>query len=171
MLWTSKRNFQIRFVTVSEVALFKFPKFRNSTEMLSFNRLAQGTVALIGGVGVLAMMAGAARAEGASVTGAVTYTTPGSYSLSISAQKVAPAGYKFDGDVQVTVQGVSGSAPIGLTVSAGTLTALPTAATAAAPTLKTAVIAKLGTITGNAAADLDAYASILKAAAGADGLE
>jgi hypothetical protein len=58
-----------------------------------------------------------------------------------------------------------------LTVSAGTLTALPTAATAAAPTLKTAVIAKLGTITGNTAADLDAYSSILKAAAGADGLE
>jgi hypothetical protein len=88
--------------------------------MLSFNRLVQGSIALVGGVGVVVMMAGSARAEGASVTGAVTYTTPGSYSLSISAQKVAPAGYKFDGDVQVTVQGVSGSAPIGLTVSAGT---------------------------------------------------
>lgn len=162
---------QIRFVTVSEVALNLFQKFRKSTEMFSFNRLAQGTVALVGGVGVAVMMAGSARAESASVTGAVTYTTPGSYSLSISAQKVAPAGYKFDGDVQVTVQGVSGSAPIGLTVSAGALSALPATSATAAPTLKSAVIAKLGTITENTAADLDAYSSILKAAAGADGLE
>jgi hypothetical protein len=138
--------------------------------MLSFNRLVQGSIALVGGVGVVVMMAGSARAEGASVTGAVTYTTPGSYSLSISAQKVAPTGYTFDGDVQVTVES-SGGAPIGLTVSAGTLTALPATAATASPTLKAAVIAKLATITENGAADLDAYSSILKAAAGADGLE
>lgn len=138
--------------------------------MFSSNRLVLGTVALVGGIGVAMVAAGSARAENASVTGAVTYTTPGSYSLSISAQKVAPAGYKFDGDVQVLVQGPPNSAPNSLTVSAGTLTQLPTIAL---PTqsIKSAVVAKLGTINGTDPKDLDAYAAILKAAAGADGLE
>jgi hypothetical protein len=138
--------------------------------MFSFSRLAQGSIAIVGCLGIAALTASGARAENASVTGAVTYTTPGSYSLSISAQKVAPAGYSFKGALEVVAVGTAGAAPTGVTLNDGGLEA-PVGTPTQAASIRSSVIAKLGTITGNAPADLDAYAAILKAAAGADGLE
>ena len=139
--------------------------------MISLSR----SVAVLANVGVTLVGLGAiaiapAFAENASVSGSVSYTTPAGFTTSISAEKVAPRGYGFDAAVTVTtIPGAIGSAPIGMILNTGTATA-----TAAAPTnttLKDAVITKLGGITTTDQFGLDAYSAILKAAAGANGLE
>lgn len=110
-----------------------------------------------------------AFAENASVSGSVSYTTPAGFTTSISAEKVAPTGYAFDAALTVTaIPGTTG-APLGLTLNTGVATA--TVAAPSSATLKDAVIAKLSAIATTDQSGLDAYAAILKAAAGANGLE
>jgi hypothetical protein len=133
----------------------------------------KGAVSILGCLGVCALTATTAAAENASVSGAVTYTRPAGYSLSFSAEKVAPSGYQFDGAITVTAVPGTGvdAAPTGMTLNAGTSTVIGTAPTGAV-TLKDAVITKLNSFTDvTAPTNLDAYTAILKAAAGTDGLE
>jgi hypothetical protein len=126
---------------------------------------------MFGILGVCALTAGSAAAENASISGAVTYTRPSGYSLSYSAEKVAPAGFEFKGAVNVTaVSGGVDAAPIGMILDAGASTAVGATAPTGA-TLKDAVITKLGTLDVAKPTGLDAYAAILKAAAGTNGLE
>lgn len=138
--------------------------------MISLTRSAAilaNAVLTLGGLGFIAIAP--AFAENASVSGSVSYTTPAGYTTSISAEKVAPRGYAFNDTLTVmSLPGASG-APMGMTLNSGTATA-----TAAAPTnttLKDAVMAKLTSISTTDQFGLDAYSSILKAAAGANGLE
>ena len=138
--------------------------------MISLSR----SVAVLANVGFTLVGLGAiaiapAFAENASVSGSVSYTTPAGFTTSISAEKVAPRGYAFNDALTVTAIPGALGVPIGMTLNSGTATV-----TAAAPTnttLKDAVITKLTAISTTDQAGLDAYAAILKAAAGANGLE
>lgn len=135
--------------------------------------VAKIAVIVLGAFSASVVTPGAAKAENASVSGAVTYTSPAGFSLSYSAEKVAPSGFAFNG--AVTVTGLPGApdslAPVGMTLDAGALT--PTGGLpSTGQTLKDAVITKLNGMTDlNNPKQLDAYTAILKAAAGTDGLE
>jgi hypothetical protein len=120
----------------------------------------------------IAMFSSPALADSnASARGSVTYVTPGGYSTSISAEKVAPSGYTFDSNVTITITpGGEKGAPLGMVLGTGALTAISTTPLSTAR-LKDAVITKLSGITTLDQAGIDAYSAILKAAAGADGLE
>jgi hypothetical protein len=121
-------------------------------------------------VGLGSIAIAPAFAENASVSGSVSYTTPAGFTTSISAEKVAPTGYTFDAALTVTaIPGGTAGAPSGLSLNSGAATA--TAAAPSSATLKDAVITKLNGITTTDQSGLDAYATILKAAAGANGLE
>ena len=121
---------------------------------------------------IAAIAAPALADSNASVRGSVTYVTPGGYSTSISAEKTAPTGYNFDGNVTVTITpGTTDGAPLGMTLGSSSLTGITATTTPLTARLKDAVITKLGGITGNDQASIDAYSAILKAAAGANGLE
>ena len=127
------------------------------------------------GLATLALTAISAPAladSSASVRGSVTYVTPGGYSTSISAEKTAPTGYNFDGNVTVTITpGTTNGAPLGMTLGSSSLTGITATSVPLTARLKDAVITKLGGINGNDQASIDAYSAILKAAAGANGLE
>ncbi|MEB3295164.1 MAG: hypothetical protein VKJ24_18580 [Synechococcales bacterium] len=135
------------------------------------NSAAKIAVIAVGALSASVLAAGTAKAENASVSGAVTYTSPAGFSLSYSAEKVAPTGFNFNGAVTVTgMPGADGLTPVGMTLDAGMVTPAGGAPTGA--TLKDAVIAKLSGMTDlNTPKQLDAYTAILKAAAGTDGLE
>jgi hypothetical protein len=136
----------------------------------SVNQLAKGLLQTTVGFAI-ALTAAPAFADNASVSGAVSYTTPAGFSTSISAEKVAPTGYNFTGNVTVTITpgGANGS-PLGMTLNGGDLAAINTAPPSYA-TLKSTVITTLSGINTTTQAGLDQYAAILKAAAGANGLE
>jgi hypothetical protein len=107
----------------------------------------------------------------ASVRGSVTYVTPGGYSTSISAEKVAPTGYNFDSNVTITITpGGENGAPLGMVLGTGALSAI-SATPLSTARLKDAVITKLSGIVTTDQKGVDTYSAILKAAAGADGLE
>jgi hypothetical protein len=126
---------------------------------------------MVGILGVCALTAGSAAAENASISGAVVYITPAGFLTALTAEKVAPAEFEFAGAVNVTVvPGADGAAPIGMILDAGASTAVGETAPTGA-TLKDAVITKLGTLDVSVVGELDAYAAILKAAAGTNGLE
>jgi hypothetical protein len=126
---------------------------------------------MVGVMSVCALTATSAAAENASISGAVTYTRPSGYSLSYSAEKVAPTGFEFKGAVTIVATGAIGDTPpIGMTLDAGAATAVGATAPTGA-TLKDAVITKLGALDITKPTGLDAYAAILKAAAGTNGLE
>jgi hypothetical protein len=129
----------------------------------------KGSASLVGMMSAGAIAAMPAFADNASVSGAVSYTTPAGYSTSISAEKVAPRGYSFNGTVTVTaVTGTTGT-PQGLILDSGTPVAVGTAPNNTM--VKDSVIQKLGSLDVKDAKELEAYSAILKAAAGADGLE
>ncbi|MBE9011782.1 hypothetical protein IQ250_16385 [Pseudanabaenaceae cyanobacterium LEGE 13415] len=110
-----------------------------------------------------------AFADNPSVSGAVSYTTPAGYATSISAEKVAPAGFAFNGAATVTIVPGTGGAPLGLSLDTGTLSAVGTPPSTS--TIKGTVVQTLGGLNVMTKEGLDAYAAILKAAAGANGLE
>jgi hypothetical protein len=133
------------------------------------NRFSFGLTSL-SVIGFLGMGAIApAWAGNASVSGAVSYTTPAGFSTSISAEKVAPDGFAFNGATTITV--VSGAAgnPTGLTLDSGVLSVVGTPPSTS--TIKGTVIQTLGNVTITTKEGLDAYTAILKAASGANGLE
>jgi hypothetical protein len=137
----------------------------------SVSVILKGAIAAAGVVGVCTLTAGTAAAENASVSGAVTYTRPAGFSISFSAEKVAPAGFMFNDAVTVTAVTNAEGVPTSMTVDAGAATAIGTAPTGPAA-IKDAVIAELNALDPTAStAQLDVYAAILKAAAGTDGLE
>jgi hypothetical protein len=143
--------------------------------MKSFSQSAhvilKGAIATVGVAGACLLTAGNAAAENASVSGAVTYTRPAGFSISFSAEKVAPTGYMFNNAVTVTAVTNAEGVPTSMTVDAGAATVIGTAPTGAV-TIKDAVIAELNALDPTAStATLDVYAAILKAAAGTDGLE
>jgi hypothetical protein len=137
-------------------------------------QLAQNFVLRTAGIASIAIAALSAPAladSNASARGSVTYVTPGGYSTSISAEKVAPSGYTFDSNITITITpGGTNGAPLGMVLGTGALSAISTTPLSTAR-LKDAVITKLSGITTTDQAGIDAYAAILKAAAGADGLE
>ncbi len=112
-----------------------------------------------------------AFADNASVSGAVSYTTPAGFSTSISAEKVAPTGYNFTGNVTVTITpGGAHGAPLGMTLGGGDLVSTTTTPLST-DTIKAKVIQTLGTFNTANQDGLDGYTAVLKAAAGANGLE
>ncbi len=120
---------------------------------------------------IAAMTSPAMADSTASVRGSVTYVTPGGYSTSISAEKVAPTGYNFDSNVTITITpGGENGAPLGMVLGTGALSAI-SATPLSTARLKDAVITKLNGIATTDQKGVDTYAAILKAAAGADGLE
>lgn len=127
------------------------------------------SLSLISLMGITAIATAPALADNASVSGAVSYTTPAGYSTSISAEKVAPDGFAFNGASTVTVISNTNGTPQGLTLDTGTLSAVGTPP--ATSTIKGSVIQTLGNLSVTTKDGLDAYSAILKAAAGADGLE
>lgn len=131
-------------------------------------------------IAAVAMIAAPAFAspENASISGAMTHVTPSGFVTSISGQMVAPEGMIF---IQpLTVQGVIGANYSDGRINNGQLTvnagapasirviygdrALPT-------TLKETVIDTLNRLDLDDRSDREAYAAIIKAAAGFDGLE
>jgi hypothetical protein len=136
----------------------------------SVNKLAKSLMQTSVGVAIL-FAAAPAFADNASVSGAVSYTTPAGFSTSISAEKVAPTGYNFTGNVTVTITpGGTHGAPLGMTLSGGDL-ASTTTTPLSTDTIKAKVISTLGTFNTAEQAGLDGYTAVLKAAAGANGLE
>jgi hypothetical protein len=125
----------------------------------------------LAGISIAALTSPAFADSNASARGSVTYVTPGGYSTSISAEKVAPSGYTFDSNITITITpGGEKGAPLGMVLGTGSLSAISTTPLSTAR-LKDAVITKLSGITGTDQTAIDAYSAILKAAAGADGLE
>jgi hypothetical protein len=135
----------------------------------SIARTVKGGASLLGIVGAGAIAAMPALADNASVSGAVSYTTPAGYSTSISAEKVAPKGYSFNGTVTVSAVAGATGVPQQLILDSGTPVAVGTAPSNTM--VKDSVIQKLGALDVKDAKELEAYSAILKAAAGADGLE
>jgi hypothetical protein len=120
---------------------------------------------------IAAMTAPAMADSTASARGSVTYVTPGGYSTSISAEKVAPTGYNFDSNITITITpGGENGAPLGMVLGTGALSAI-SATPLSTARLKDAVITKLSGIVTTDQKGVDTYSAILKAAAGADGLE
>jgi hypothetical protein len=142
-------------------------KLSQSTAMF-----VKGAISTVGIFSVCVLGAGSAAAENASVSGAVTYTRPAGFSISYSAEKVAPAGFQFTGavTVQATLTGPD-TAPIGMMLDAGNVVGIGATATTGPVTLKNTVITELTALDVTKSAELDAYSAILKAAAGTDGLE
>lgn len=133
-------------------------------------QLAKALIQTSVGVAIV-ITAAPAFADNASVSGAVSYTTPAGFSTSISAEKVAPKGYNFTGNVTVTITpGGANGAPLGMTLAGGDVVAATTTVPSNA-SLKESVITTLGGIDTSTQAGLDRYSAILKAAAGANGLE
>lgn len=131
-------------------------------------------------IGAMAMIAAPALAypENGSISGAMTHVTPSGFVTSISGQMVAPEGMVFT--QPLTIQGVIGTnyrvnginngqltvnagVPVPIRVLYGDK-AMPT-------TLKETVIATLKQLDLDDRSDREAYAAIVKAAAGFDGLE
>jgi hypothetical protein len=140
---------------------------------MKFSSVTASAKALIqSSIGVAIVFAAApAFADNASVSGAVSYTTPAGFSTSISAEKVAPSGYNFSGNVTVTITpGGAHGAPLGMTLAGGDMVATTTTPATNA-SLKDKVISTLGAIDTTTQDGLDRYTAILKAAAGANGLE
>ncbi|MBW4525893.1 MAG: hypothetical protein KME18_11940 [Phormidium tanganyikae FI6-MK23] len=129
-----------------------------------------------------AMTIGAAPAfaypENGSISGAMTRVTPSGFVTSVAGQMVAPGGMFFN--QPLTVNGVIEDCNCGSAISEGRLiidagaplpirtvygdNALPT-------TLKETVISTLNRLDLDDRSDREAYAAIVKAAAGFDGLE
>ena len=137
----------------------------------SLTQLAEGLLQTSVGISI-ALVAAPAFADNASISGAVSYTTPAGFSTSISAEKVAPTGYNYTGNVTVTITpgGTEGS-PLGMTLGDGGLTPTTTPVTLTANTIKDKVIKTLDGLDLATQKGLDSYTAILKAAAGANGLE
>lgn len=138
----------------------------NSAQMI-----VKSGLSLAGVLGLAALVASPASAESA-VRGSVSYVTPSGFVTTVSGEAVLPEGLYFPGsganDYVFTGNLATTTTPV-LMINGGVPTAVPLATTGT--TIKQSVITRLDAITGNTPADLDAYAAILKAAAGADGLE
>lgn len=137
----------------------------------SLTQLAKGLLQTSVGISI-ALVAAPAFADNASISGAVSYTTPAGFSTSISAEKVAPTGYNYTGNVTVTITpgGTEGS-PLGMTLGDGGLALNIVGSTPVANSIKESVITKLDGLDTATQKGLDSYTAILKAAAGANGLE
>lgn len=142
--------------------------------------IAKSAISLVSLAGIAAVVAAPVSAQNASVSGAITRTTPAGFVTSISGEMVAPTGMYYEGPLVVTgvieepttmekgdsvVTGSGGT----LTLSAGELTAVDSEADPS--TLKAEVLSTLQELDVSDPVDLDAYSAILKAAAGTDGLE
>lgn len=128
--------------------------------------LAKGSISLIGLAGVAAILAAPASAQNASISGAITRTTPGGFVTSISGEMVAPAGIYFTGPLTVT--GTADPVEPTLTIDAEQAV---TPASGSLSLLEGTVAESLMDQDLSTQMGIDAYAAILKAAVGADGLE
>ncbi|GAP95104.1 hypothetical protein [Leptolyngbya sp. NIES-2104] len=129
--------------------------------------IAKGSISLVGVAGLAALIAAPASAQTASISGAMTRTSPAGFITSVSAEMVAPEGVMFTSPVTVT-----GTIPdadnANLTLSAnwGTVPGL-----GAPSMLESEVIRALNSQDLTTEQGIDAYAAILKAAVGSEGLD
>ncbi|WNZ46763.1 hypothetical protein Q2T42_02780 [Leptolyngbya boryana CZ1] len=128
--------------------------------------LSRSASVLVGLAGLVAVAAAPASAQNASVSGAITRTSPAGFTTTVSGEIVAPEGVFFSGNYSVTGTADS-TAPV-LNIN-GFTGFLPTAGSSSL--LEQVVANTLGGLDPTTEAGLDAYAAILKAAAGVDGLE
>lgn len=129
--------------------------------------LAKSSLSLVGVVGLAAMIAAPASAENASVSGAMTRTSPAGFTTTVSGEMVAPDGAGFMGPV--SVQGtIPDAGNANLTVNA-TMTPLP--GYGVPSLLEGEVLRALSAQNLETEQGLDAYVAILKAAVGENGLE
>jgi hypothetical protein len=126
---------------------------------------------LIGIVTLAAMPAAANPTQSSLFTanraqGVVTYSTP-DFTVSVASELSSSyviSGVRFNGDITLTASGAQGSAE--LSVTAG-----PDELKMGYGALQQEIIQQLSALDVSTREGLDAYVSILKAAAGADGLE
>ncbi|MCU0548117.1 MAG: hypothetical protein MUC48_02100 [Leptolyngbya sp. Prado105] len=128
--------------------------------------LSRSASVLVGLAGLVAIAAAPASAQNASVSGAITRTSPAGFSTSISGEMVAPAGMYFEGPLSVT--GTASSTDPTLEIDAA-IEFMPTSG--ASSLLEQVVAETLRDLPLTEEMGIDAYAAILKAAAGVDGLE
>ncbi|MBD1857467.1 MULTISPECIES: hypothetical protein [Leptolyngbya] len=128
--------------------------------------LSRSASVLVSLAGLVAVAAAPASAQNASVSGAITRTSPAGFTTTISGEIVAPEGVYFTGPLTVT--GIADEVNPVLNVNAN-VALFPTAA--APSLLEQVVTAELNGLDTTTQAGLDAYAAILKAAVGVDGLE
>jgi hypothetical protein len=130
------------------------------------------SIASLIGIATLAAMPAAANPTSSSSStansarGVVTYSTP-NFTVSVASELSSSyviSGVRFNGDVTLTASGAQGSAE--LSVTAG-----PDQLKTGYGGLQQKVIQQLSGLDISTQQGLDAYVSILKAAAGADGLE
>ncbi|MBW4442206.1 MAG: hypothetical protein KME10_13410 [Plectolyngbya sp. WJT66-NPBG17] len=137
----------------------------NSAQMILKTGLS-----LAGVLGLAALVASPASAESA-IRGSVSEVTPAGFVTTVSGEAVLPEGLYYPGaggDYVFTGDFTTAGVPV-LTINGGEPTVVPVAT--AGTTIKQAVIAELDGLDPATRPGLDAYAAILKAAAGADGLE
>lgn len=147
--------------------------------MKSAQIFLKGGMSLVGVLGLATLVAAPASAESA-LRGSYTRVSPAGFVRTVSGEVTLPAGlyfpgndagdYTFTGGLALPDPEAEGAAdPQILTLNGGTPVVVPAAPEGT--TIKQAVIAELGELDPTVVADLDAYTAILKAAAGADGLE
>lgn len=129
--------------------------------------VAKSSLSLISLIGLAAMIAAPASAENASVSGAMTRTSPGGFVTSISGEMVAPKGAGFVSPLTVTGS-ISDSETATLTVNA-VLQSEP--GYGATSVLEQEVLRALEAQNLATEQGLDAYVAILKAAVGQNGLQ
>lgn len=145
--------------------------------MNSAQIVLKGGMSLVGVLGLAALVASPASAESA-IRGSYSRVSPAGVVRTISGEVTLPNGLYFPGDATgnyVFTGGLAAPAPSGavdpqvLSLNGGTPVVVP--AGSVDTTLKQAVIKKLDALDPATLDGLDAYAAILKAAVGADGLE
>ncbi|WP_193197819.1 hypothetical protein [Nostoc sp. MG11] len=143
---------------------------------MKVSAILKGSVCLLGLVGAGGLLAEQANADQAAARASASVTRPGSVTESLSGEVLLPTGYYFNGTGGNTLTvtpsynnpGTTNQSLNGLAFNAGT-----PVATNSSGTIAGVVIDMLqGDNTGNVnAATIDDAAAIIKAAAGADGLE
>ncbi|MCY6493117.1 hypothetical protein [Leptolyngbya sp. GGD] len=128
--------------------------------------LSRSASVLVGLAGLVAVAAAPASAQNASVSGAITRTSPAGFTTTISGEIVAPEGVFFPGSLDVAGTADS-TAPV-LSIDAP---AVPLPTVGGSSLLEQVVANTLTGLDVTTEAGMDAYAAILKAAAGVDGLE
>ncbi|MBD1857466.1 hypothetical protein H6F69_17795 [Leptolyngbya sp. FACHB-1624] len=133
---------------------------------MTMSFLSRSASVLVSLAGLVAVAAAPASAQNASVSGAITRTSPAGFTTTISGEIVAPEVFFIPG--ALTVTGSANEVNPALSVNAPIV---PYAAPGAPSLLEQTVTAELNGLDTTTQAGLDAYAAILKSAVGVDGLE
>ncbi|MBW4611823.1 MAG: hypothetical protein KME21_00775 [Desmonostoc vinosum HA7617-LM4] len=142
---------------------------------MKVSAIVKGSICLLGLVGAGGLLAEQAKADQAAARASATVTRPGSVTESLSGEVLLPKGYYFGGTGGNTMtvtptytnEGETNQSLTGLAFNAGT-----PMATNSAGTIAGVVIDILQGDNPNVnATTIDDAAAIIKAAAGADGLE